>query len=331
MRRNKRKTTKMSLLMMLLLLGIGFAALTANLKINGTVDVSKASWDVHFENVSITEGSVTANPAPTSDDETTTEMTYAVNFTKPGDFYEFTVDIVNDGTIDAMVDSVSNNAYADSESTTPIELPSYLESYICYVTERNYCIEYRKNDFLEHNKSHKIKVRIEFKKDIETSDLPREEDTSLVFKFNANYKQADENANYDLMTKIYKKEETNEVCLYIKNFSSEELCLKDGEVEVSTKKIKDFFGFDENTWTKTERDDEDPSGEVYHYDDWKNPTNELTSCSRNYHDEKFYCAYGIFGNRIFIGTDSYDNGKSRVYIYNKLINGNSIKESISTR
>ena len=188
MRRNKRKTTKMSLLMMLLLLGIGFAALTANLKINGTVDVSKASWDVHFENVSITEGSVTATTVPTSDDETTTEMTYAVNFTKPGDFYEFTVDIVNDGSIDAMVDLVTNKVYS-SDGETEITLPNYLKSSVTYIDGSSMF----QKQLLEKQTSEKIKVRVEFKRDINPSDLPSSADT-MMFKFGVDYKQADDTA-----------------------------------------------------------------------------------------------------------------------------------------
>ena len=190
MKRNRKQNIRLLALILILLLGIGFAALAANLKIDGTVNVAKTSWDVHFENVSITEGSVEANPAPTSDDTTTTEMTYTINFTKPGDFFEFTTDIVNDGTIDAMVDVVSNNAYANAASTTPISLPTYLTSTVTYDDG----VPIAQNQELLHNTSEKIKVRVEFKKDINVSDLPSSGDTSIVFKFIGDYKQADENA-----------------------------------------------------------------------------------------------------------------------------------------
>ena len=66
MRENRKKTIKYAVLVLILLLGIGYAALTAKLKVDGTVHIDKATWDVHFENVSVTEGSVTANPAPTT-------------------------------------------------------------------------------------------------------------------------------------------------------------------------------------------------------------------------------------------------------------------------
>ena len=196
MKRNKKQNIRLLTLIFILLLGMGFAALAANLKIDGTVNVSRTSWDVHFENVSITEGSVTANPAPTSDDTTTTEMTYTINFTKPGDYFEFTTDIVNEGTIDAMVDVVSNNAYANASSTTPITLPTYLTSTLTYADG----VEIAQNQELLHNTSEKIKVRVEFKKDIEISDLPSSGDTSITFKFVGDYKQADENAVFVLHT-----------------------------------------------------------------------------------------------------------------------------------
>ena len=190
MRENRKKTIRTLLLIFILFLGLGFAALAANLKIDGTVNVSKTAWDVHFENVSITEGSVTANPAPVSDDATTTEMTYTINFTKPGDYFEFTTDIVNEGTIDAMVDVVSNNAYANAASTTPIALPTYLTNTVTYADG----VEIVQNQELLHGESEKIKVRVEFKKDIQASDLPSSGDTTIVFKFVGNYKQKDENA-----------------------------------------------------------------------------------------------------------------------------------------
>ena len=189
MKRNKKQNIKLLALILILLLGIGYAALKTTLKIDGTVNVDKTTWNVHFENVSIIEGSVTANPAPTTNNTDTTEMTYTINFTKPGDFFEFTVDIVNAGTIDAMVNSVTNKTY-NVTGTTEIETPTYLINAVNYDDD----IEIAPNHLLEAGESEKIKVRIEFKKDISSSDLPSSGDTSIVFKFKGDYKQADENA-----------------------------------------------------------------------------------------------------------------------------------------
>ena len=189
MKENRKKTIRISILILILLIGIGYAALKTTLKIDGTVNVDKTTWDVHFENVSITEGSVTANPAPTTNNTDTTEMTYTINFTKPGDFFEFTVDIVNDGTIDAMVNSVSNKTY-NVTGTTETQLPPYLINAVTYDDG----MEIAPNHLLEHGTSERIKVRVEFKKDISASDLPSDGDTTIVFKFLGDFKQADENA-----------------------------------------------------------------------------------------------------------------------------------------
>ena len=148
-------------------------------------------WDIHFENVDPTPGSVTPVTAPVSDNETTTEMTYAVNFTKPGDFYEFTVDIVNDGTIDAMIDSFSNLSYeADGETTK--NLPAYLSSTVTYDDGINLA----RYHYLKANTSEKIKVRVAFRTDINPSDLPKTSAETTKFKFSVTYKQADNNAKY---------------------------------------------------------------------------------------------------------------------------------------
>ena len=186
--RVKNKKTHVFMLILLLILGIGFAALAATLKINGTITIDSAKWDVHFENVQITEGSVTATTVPTSDDATTTEITYAVNFTQPGDFYEFTVDIANDGSIDAMVNLVTNKVYS-SDGETERTLPTYLKSTVTYIDG----VEIQPNQLLAKQTSEKIKVRVEFKSDVNPGDLPSSADT-IVFKFVGNFKQADENA-----------------------------------------------------------------------------------------------------------------------------------------
>ena len=186
--RTKRDKKHIYLLVLLLLLGIGFAALAATLKINGTITIDSARWDVHFENVSVTPGSVTATTVPVSDNTTTTEMTYAASFTQPGDYYEFTTDIANDGTINAMVDLVTNKTYqADGE--TEKQLPAYLKSTVTY----NDGTPINKNHLLAKQTSEKIKVRVEFKTDVNPGDLPSSAETT-VFKFVVKYKQADKNA-----------------------------------------------------------------------------------------------------------------------------------------
>ena len=189
MKRNKKQNMYLILGIMILAVTLGYAALAATLKINGTLDVAKTSWDVHFENVSITPKSVTATTEPTSDNTTTTEMEYTVDFTKPGDFYEFTVDMVNKGTINAMITSVSNKVY-QANGTTERTLPEYLKSTVTYDDG----IAIAEKHKLDAGASEKIKVRVEFRKDIEINQLPSSGAETIKFKFAATFEQADNTA-----------------------------------------------------------------------------------------------------------------------------------------
>ena len=181
----KKRTRFQKIFLLLVISVIGYAILTTQLKIDGTYNVSRTKWDIHFENVQVKSGSVEANPVPITNNVDTTEMSYAIHFTQPGDYYEFNVDIVNGGTIDAMIDSIENNAYS-ADGNTKIEMPTYLKSTI-YYSDGGAII---KDQLLEADYRENIKVRVEFRKDIDPADLPSDNDVTIVFKLKANYVQA---------------------------------------------------------------------------------------------------------------------------------------------
>ena len=108
----KQKSTQTIIIavlaMALLAMSIGFAAsaYTQDLQINdSTVNVKAAKWNVHFDDASYTEtaGSIAA----TTHTLTGTTMVYEVTLSKPGDFYEFTVNVKNEGTFDANLTSLT--------------------------------------------------------------------------------------------------------------------------------------------------------------------------------------------------------------------------------
>ena len=85
----KKKNKKYMLVILLLLVvgvSIGYAALTTTLNINGNTKIEKATWDVHFENLQVTDGSVVATKTAVIDSDTTT-INYEINLAEPGDFY----------------------------------------------------------------------------------------------------------------------------------------------------------------------------------------------------------------------------------------------------
>lgn len=99
------KKRHMSLVLILLLIagiGIGYAALNATLQINGTTTINAVTWDVHFENAKATDNA-NVEGTVTIDSTDTTKATYTATLAEPGDKYEFTIDVVNKGTVDAKL------------------------------------------------------------------------------------------------------------------------------------------------------------------------------------------------------------------------------------
>ena len=183
--RRKNRINIQSIFLILLICVIGYAVLRTQLGLIGTNNVNKTVWDIHFENVQVTENSVTATQTPTTDESTTTEMTYAVTLTQPGDFYEFAVDIVNDGTMDVMISDLSNSVYA-SDGTTEISLPTYLRSTLTDTDGATVMLD----EILPKKTRRTVVVRIEFRRDINPEDLPTDGNKRMVFKLKVDYIQA---------------------------------------------------------------------------------------------------------------------------------------------
>ena len=172
--RNKRAF----IFLLILCLGVGFAFLSTQLNITGNTSVSGNKWSVYFTNVQVTEGSVDASVVPTTTGTTTTSLNYTVLLDKPGDFYEFTVDAVNAGTIDAMVESINMTS-----------LDTDVAKYLNYTATYSDGTVLAKNDVLEADDSATYKVRVEYKKNIEATDLD-EDGVNLTLTFGVNYVQS---------------------------------------------------------------------------------------------------------------------------------------------
>ena len=114
-----------ALLVAVLGLTVAFAALSQTLTINGSAAVNAASWDIHFENTSGKETEVKG--AATFTEPTlsgTTIENFSATLTKPGDSVIYYFDIVNNGTVDAQIESY-NFPYALSDCITNINKYSY--------------------------------------------------------------------------------------------------------------------------------------------------------------------------------------------------------------
>ena len=157
-------------------LTIAYAALSVTLNITGNAEVVASTWDIHFDNPKVRSGSV-HNNLPTISGNT---LSFSSNLVDPGDFYEFTVDVVNDGSIDAMIDSIS---------VTPV-LTDSQKKYLRYEVTYQNGESISSKQLLKKNTSMPIKVRVEFRNDIPVSDLPSTT-TTLNHKVTLVYSQGD--------------------------------------------------------------------------------------------------------------------------------------------
>ena len=169
-------------IVLLLAISIGYAALSTTLTINGTANIAANSWLIYFTNVQVKTGSVTATQVPTTSGTSTTTLTWGVNLQTPGDFYEYNVDVKNDGTIDAMIGSLSNTPL----TTIQAKYLDYTVTYSDGATIEQY-------DKLDSNETVTLKVRVEYKTDLNPEDLPTE-NTPVTLTYTSNYVQADSNA-----------------------------------------------------------------------------------------------------------------------------------------
>ena len=182
--KKKKNNVLFVLIGIIVLMGIGYAYLTANLSINGTSNITASSWNIHFENVHVKNGSVTADAGPVINADGN-NVSYSVTFNSPGDYFEFTVDVKNSGTIDGMIDSFSSNLNGVPITT----LPDYLDYSVMY----DYGVAISNNQLLPAGSKDTIVIKVGYKRDVSANQLPAT-NQSLSFNFTINYKQADDNA-----------------------------------------------------------------------------------------------------------------------------------------
>ena len=184
MKRQKKYNLILLLIILVGAIGLGYAALGANLSINGTTNLTRTTWDIHFDHLNETSGGVTPATA-TAINAAGNTVTYSITLSNPGDFYEFTVDAVNAGTVDGMIESVTSTLNNGSITNLP--------DCLIYSVTYSDGVEIAPNQLLAAGNTETYKVRIEFKTDIEEEDLPDSNQT-LNLAFTVNYVQADNEA-----------------------------------------------------------------------------------------------------------------------------------------
>ena len=234
----KERRTKALVIVVLLIviagLTIAFAALSTTLNINGTAYLDAAKWGIKFKNLSepVSVGTATVTGTAKIEENKSAEITgINVSLSNPGDKVTYTVDLVNEGTINAKID--------DIEKTV---LTSEQQRYLTFkVTDQNEK-EISQGDILGKGETRNLTITIEFIKDLTKEDLPTSTSTiSLSYKLNfvqTDEKAATSDSSKQACTTFDKKDTYNEGDVIA-------LC------NTSTNKSEDFYVIKDNGSTIT--------------------------------------------------------------------------------
>jgi hypothetical protein len=176
----KRSYFFLFLFLLVCSVGLGYAAISTTLSIDGSAEFKDARWNVYFDNLNVTTGSITAT-TPASITNTTT-VSFGAKLENPGDFYEFTVDVVNGGNMNAMIESVN---------VLP-ELTAAQQNYLSYTVTYSDGVALASKQKLDVGSTETLKVRFEYLENADASLYPTEDD-NLTIAFDVTYVQADSN------------------------------------------------------------------------------------------------------------------------------------------
>lgn len=163
-------------ILFIVIVGIGYAVLTSNLRINGLFTFTNNKWNIYLDNVVLDPNSATGDIPVISEDKTS--VSFNAKLKKPFDTYCFYVDAVNDSSLDAMVNSVEI-------ANIPEEYKKYVDVSITYFDGS----PLNTNDKLLVGAISVIKVELTYK-DITLEEIPSET-INLDTTFSINYRQDD--------------------------------------------------------------------------------------------------------------------------------------------
>ena len=184
----KERRTKALVVVVLLIviagLTVAFAALSSSLNINGTAYLDAAKWGIKFENLSepVSVGTATTTGTAKIEETKSAEINgINVSLSTPGDKVTYTVDLVNEGTINAKIDKIEKTVLTEEQ-----------QKYLTFKVTYKDGAEVSEGDILSKGERKNLIITIEFIKDLTKEDLPTSTNTiSLSYKLN--FVQTDDN------------------------------------------------------------------------------------------------------------------------------------------
>lgn len=182
--KKEKKDKKYLVLIVLLLLftvSIGYAVLSRNYNFNGLINVKGNAWDITPpDSGDITEEPADpANPPQVEVDPDTGDVTisYKATLEEPGDIYTLTVPIRNNGTIDAVLQTVT---------TTP--LTTEQQEYLTYSITAEDGSELQGKDLVASTGEIRVKITVKYRDDNQEK-IPTTDVTGIQLKTILNFVQ----------------------------------------------------------------------------------------------------------------------------------------------
>ena len=169
------------LAVVVLVMSVGYAAFAQTLTISSsTATFKKAKWDVHFDDTSFDE---TTTITSTTHTVTTDDITFTVTLDKPGDEYSFDIDVVNEGTIDALLKKITMSTLTAAQA-------EYVEYTITYAGTDYSSTTDNINEALDAEDSETVTVLVKYKMPADPDDLPTTQDQQITLTASFDYVDA---------------------------------------------------------------------------------------------------------------------------------------------
>lgn len=185
-----KKHLKIIAFILILVISIGFAYLTSNLFINGLIGYRGNSWNIYFDNIQMINNDVDADKPIINNSKDA--ISFSLSFSEPGEIYKFSVDIINSGTLDAMLNEIIKNGIDSSN-----------QDYISYTIKYYDDSDLRINDAIKAGAKTRIIIEVIYKYETSVVAPAGEQEFSFILK----YIHANDEANY--LSPMYESEANN--------------------------------------------------------------------------------------------------------------------------
>ena len=178
MYRNERTRNIILIVLAVCLIGItvAYATLSQNLDISVVAKVGKTSWNIHFTKVLTpkAEGYAEGGKATLNSDSTVLTVSEGV-LKVPGDTITYVFDVINEGDIDAEVETVLTTIDNCKASDNTTDVTMYCDKIKYDLVYQDTKEEVKKNDQLLKGESKTLNLVITYDKNKELTSLPNTE------------------------------------------------------------------------------------------------------------------------------------------------------------